>query len=110
MIFRFWLVTAAVLAGPAAQATPTCSISHCRSQYDDLADGPHLEVWNKGYNEDPKCRVEGCVVDEGFRTFTLIRAQCQGISLDDYSTDFLGNFKLKSRQEFQRPTCGQSPQ
>jgi hypothetical protein len=101
-----WLVAAAALIGTPAQATPACSISHCRLQFDDLAE-PHLEVWNKGYNGDATCKVEGCVVDDSFKTFSLIRAQCQGIILDDYSATFLGDFKLKSRQQLQKPACEQ---
>jgi hypothetical protein len=100
-----WLLSSAVFSATETQAAPICRISHCRLQYVELvgAGDPHLEVW-KGDIQDPKCRLDGCDVDDTFLTFSIVRGQCHGIALDDASTAFLDDFKARSLS-LREPTC-----
>jgi hypothetical protein len=100
-----WLFAIAASIGAEAQAAPMCRISHCRLQYVELigAGDPHLEVW-KGDNQDPQCSLDGCDVDDTFLTFTIVRGQCRGISLDDASVAFLDDVKARSLP-LREPTC-----
>jgi hypothetical protein len=104
-LVQIWLLAIVALVGTEAEAAPLCRISHCRLQYVELvgAGDPHLEVW-KGDNQDPECRLDGCDVDDTFLTFTIVRGQCRGISLDDKSTAFLDDVKARSLP-LREPTC-----
>jgi hypothetical protein len=103
---RFLFATCAVVAilieNP-AQAAAECKISHCRLQYVETLGEPHLEIW-KGDIQDRECRLDGCDADDTFHTFTIVRSQCHGITLDDATAHFLDDGKSRSAQ-FLEPTC-----